>query len=221
MSMQSEHINELALALAKAQAEMKPAVFDKVNPHYKNKYASLASFIDACKTPLNKHQLSFIQTTMLHEKGTILVTKLLHSSGQWVSGELLIIQDKPGIQAFGSQLTYSKRYALSSMLGIASDDDDDGELDRNATAKAKQEAAVTKLTSEQTKVLRGLLNQCDDAYKAWFANHMSNTYGTMNLADLPSDIFGKIRESVKKNAEKNQSKTNKGVEEHFLLAEAQ
>jgi len=208
MQMQSENINELATALAKAQAEMKPAAFDKVNPHFKNKYASLQSFITACKEPLNKYQLSFIQSTMIHEKGTVLVTKLMHSSGQWVSGEMLVMQDRPGIQAFGSQLTYSKRYALSSMLGIAADEDDDGELDRNSTPQKspepKKEPSVTKLTLDQTKILQGLLNKCEEGYRAWFSNHMANQYGTTNLSELPSDIFGKISESIQKNVEKAQ-----------------
>lgn len=205
--MQSEQINELATALAKAQAEMKPAAFDKVNPHYKNKYASLQSFITAIKEPLNKYGLSFVQSTGLHDKGTVLITKLMHSSGQWINGEMLVTQDKPGIQAFGCQLTYCKRYALSSMLGISADEDDDGELDRKETPPQKQvepkkSAPVTKIDEKQAIEIQDILNHCEPKYQKWFYSYISGHYNVTNLTDLSSEIYPGMKESALKNMEK-------------------
>ncbi len=122
--MQSETINELSAALAKAQGIMKSAPFDRTNPHFKNKYATLASVIDTVRKPLADNGLSYTQTTELRDGGFVLVTTLRHASGQWVASEYpLPIVAKP--QELGSALTYARRYSLSSLVCIAPDDDDD------------------------------------------------------------------------------------------------
>ena len=69
----SDTIIELAKALNKAQAEMKGAVADSVNPHFKSKYADLASIWDACREPLTKHGLAVIQTNALVEHVGVIV----------------------------------------------------------------------------------------------------------------------------------------------------
>jgi hypothetical protein len=84
---QSENINELAAALAKAQGSMKAAAFNKTNTHFKNKYADLTAIIDAVRKPLNENGLAFTQSPEMHDGIFCLVTRLLHSSGQWTSGE--------------------------------------------------------------------------------------------------------------------------------------
>jgi len=124
--MQSEQINELSAALAKAQATMKAAPFDRTNPHFKNKYATLASVIDTIRKPLADAGLSYTQTTQLRDNGFVLVTTLRHASGQWVESEYpLPVASKP--QELGSALTYARRYSLSALVCIAADDDDDAE----------------------------------------------------------------------------------------------
>lgn len=124
--MQSETTDALNAALAKAQSAMKAAPFDRTNPHFKNKYATLASVIDTVRKPLADNGLSYTQTTEIREKGFVLVTTLRHSSGQWVASEYpLPIAAKP--QELGSALTYARRYSLSAIACIAADDDDDAE----------------------------------------------------------------------------------------------
>lgn len=124
--MQSEQTNELNGALAKAQAAMKAAPFDKSNPHFKNKYASLASVIDTLRKPLSDSGLSYTQTTEIRDGGFVLVTTLRHSSGQWIASEYpLPVAAKP--QELGSALTYARRYSLSAIACIAADEDDDAE----------------------------------------------------------------------------------------------
>lgn len=122
----SESINELAAALAKAQAQIQPAKKENVNPAFKSKYADLASVWDACREPLTANGLSVVQMpTDNAEPGRVaLVTTLLHSSGQWISSMVStrIVKDDP--QGVGSALTYLRRYALSAMVGVAPDDDD-------------------------------------------------------------------------------------------------
>lgn len=124
--MQSEQTAELAAALAKAQAQMKNAPFDKTNPHFRNKYASLASVLDTVRKPLADNGLSYTQVTQIREGGFVLVTTLRHSSGQWVQSEYpLPVAAKP--QELGSALTYARRYSLSALACISSDEDDDAE----------------------------------------------------------------------------------------------
>jgi hypothetical protein len=129
--MQSENTAEISAALSKAQAEMKAATFNKVNPHYKNKYADLAAVLEAIRQPLVSNSLSITQTTEVREGGLVLVTTLRHASGQWISGEYpLPMAAKP--QDLGSALTYARRYSLSAIACIASDEDDDAETARAA-----------------------------------------------------------------------------------------
>jgi hypothetical protein len=124
----SDAINELASALAKAQAAIKPASKDSVNPHFKSRYADLASIWEACRTALTSQGLSVVQ---LPEQGpdldTIsLTTVLLHESGQYISGTISAPLARRDAQGIGSALTYLRRYALAAMVGIVADEDDDG-----------------------------------------------------------------------------------------------
>ena len=81
--MKSDQINELASALAKAQAKIKGAVKDSANPFFKSSYADLQSVWDAIREPLSSNGLAVIQTTATNPAGGLdLVTTLAHSSGQ-------------------------------------------------------------------------------------------------------------------------------------------
>lgn len=139
--MQSETTAELSTALAKAQAGMKAATFNRTNPHYKNRYADLASVLDAIRKPLADNGLSVTQTTEIRDGGFVLLTTLRHATGQWVSSEYpLPTAAKP--QELGSALTYARRYSLSAIACIAADEDDDAEGARESgqtasTPKAK------------------------------------------------------------------------------------
>lgn len=122
--MMSPSIKEIAGALAKAQAKIKPAAKDAENPHFRAKYADLASVWEACREALTENGLSVVQTTLPAEHRVRLVTTLLHTSGEWIRGELIMTPTKPDPQGMGSALTYARRYALAAMVGVAPDDDD-------------------------------------------------------------------------------------------------
>lgn len=122
--LQSDKTDALSAALVKAQTGMKPVAFDSTNPHYKNKYASLPAVISAVMPKLTENGIAVTQTTELRQGAFVLVTTLRHSSGQWIAGEYLLPQvSRP--QEMGSAITYAKRYALSAMVCIAADEDDD------------------------------------------------------------------------------------------------
>lgn len=135
----SESVNELAAALAKAQGQIKGAVKDAENPHFRSKYADLASVWDACRASLSANGLSIIQAPrgVVTEVGwTVEVeTRLLHASGQWMGDTITVPVGKPDAQGLGSALTYARRYALASFVGVAPEDDDGNAAVQRPTAR--------------------------------------------------------------------------------------
>ena len=130
--------------LADAQAEFAPVVFNRVNPAFHNRYADLAAILAAVRPALNRHGL-FLSQRVTSTGGSVEVeTLLMHRSGETISSGILSIPvDVRGgnrAQAFGSARTYACRYSLSSFLGVAADDDDDG----NACAPAAPVAPKAK-----------------------------------------------------------------------------
>lgn len=122
--MQSETIGALAAALAKAQSQISGAVKDAANPFFKSKYADLESVWQACRKPLTDNNLAVTQTSRYTTDGLMLVTTLLHSSGEWISGEMPVVTKDASPQAQGSGITYARRYALAAIVGVYQTDDD-------------------------------------------------------------------------------------------------
>ncbi len=154
----SENIGDLAAALCKAQTKMKSAVKDKANPFFKSSYADLSSVWDACKAELASNGLAISQHPTTDDKGNIIVeTVLIHSSGQWMSSALAMKPTKADPQAYGSAITYARRYALAAVVGVVTDDDDGNEASDRQHAPSKREtqeravkAAVADTPKEQS-----------------------------------------------------------------------
>ena len=125
----SESIGTLAAALSKAQGKYKPVVRNCINPFFKSHYADLAAIFDATREALMVNELSVIQTNEISDNGKLVViTTLMHSSGEWISGTLSMKPIKEDPQGQGSCLTYIRRYAMQQILGVASEDEDDGNI---------------------------------------------------------------------------------------------
>lgn len=121
----TESIASLAKAYVAAQKEIENIRKNKNNPFFKSKYADLAAVLGGCREVLANHGLAVIQTTRVTEEGTnILVTTLVHESGESIEGEMIIRPMKADPQAMGSAMTYARRYAYSAMVGVAETDDD-------------------------------------------------------------------------------------------------
>ncbi len=134
----STDIKELAIALCKFQEEMEPVIFDAANPFFKSKYATLAKLVSMAAPVHTKYGLSVSQ---LPEGEGSVTTILMHISGQWISSTLSLkalrkwsekkdgtqVQEEfPNPQTFGAVITYSRRFAYASILGLISEEDDDG-----------------------------------------------------------------------------------------------
>ena len=122
---------ELFKAMADFQATKPTAKMDGTNPHFRSRYATLASILEAVR-PATEFGLSVVQLV----DGDVVVTMLCHSSGQRVKASTRIIASKDSAHGYGSGITYAKRYALSAIFGIAADEDDDGNAAVESTRKA-------------------------------------------------------------------------------------
>jgi len=125
METQTEQINELLTALAKAQGKFEHAKKITYNTFFKNNYADLKAVIDAAKPGLAENNLSVIQIPRYRDNTLILATRLCHSSGQWIEGEYPVLPVKNDPQSYGSAFTYARRYGFAAIVGIASEEEDD------------------------------------------------------------------------------------------------
>lgn len=139
----SETINEIAIALIAVQAEIEPAIKDSTNPHFKSRYADLSSIWGSCRTSLAKNHLAVIQSPTFVDQRVVLITRVIHKSGQWIENELSIKPQQDTAQGIGSCITYARRYALASMVGVTVDEDDDGN-EASKGSKPPQQSQKTK-----------------------------------------------------------------------------
>ena len=123
----SEKITNLAKAMLKVQKQLRPALRDSYNGFTQSKYATLNSVMEACSEALIDNGIWVTQYPVPVEgDGKLgLVTKLVHAeSGEWQESLLVMPLSKTDPQGYGSALTYARRYGLSSMVGLVTEDDD-------------------------------------------------------------------------------------------------
>lgn len=150
------HSETLATALVKAQSMMAHAHLDGVNPHFKSKYSTLQSVIDAVKPSLNACGIAFVQRAHSADGGVSVETVFIHESGEQLScGEVFVPVDKRNAHGTGSAYTYAKRYALAMACGIGADEDDDGNTAaENAPNKGVMGAVMPDVKSDDAKALK-------------------------------------------------------------------
>jgi hypothetical protein len=129
---QSESIKNLAIALAKVQAELQPAELNAKNPFFKSDYADLGSVVKAARSLMAENGLSISQFPGDTKPGDSLRAELtsilMHASGEWLQQTMSLPLAKSDPQGYGSALTYMRRYAYASIVGIVTGDDDDGNI---------------------------------------------------------------------------------------------
>ncbi len=177
----SEQINELSLALNKAQALMGGAVKDASNPFFKSRYADLPSVISACKEEMTKNGLAILQPVSSDEHGVYVETIITHQSGQWISsGPMKLLLTKQDMQALGSAISYARRYSLQSMLNIpAVDDDAESAMFRAETPAVGHPSAIVSHSSVDPEFARKIeeivdlgkkaFNKSKSSFEGWLA----------------------------------------------------
>jgi len=199
--------------MARAQAAIEGATKDSLNPHFKSKYADLASVVSAIKQPLADNGLWYTQVLHDAENAAKVETIIVHSSGEWLSnGVLSVPVVKNDAQGYGSALTYARRYSLSAAFGVAPEDDDG-----NAAAKASPDP-VARIHAAGVKPTAGLMEQLekgqqeivralgDEVIDCFEAGAPDVAYGLISEAGLDTDekaalwtLFdSKIRSALKK-----------------------
>jgi len=209
----SENINELATALAAAQAEMGAAVKDAANPFFKSKYADLGEVVRAVKQPFANHGLSYTQFPVREGESAGVVTMLMHKSGQYIRQAYTLPLAKFDAQAVGSAITYARRYALQAIAGIPSADDD-GNLAVQAAPQAPSEldehnrvvqecwASISAIkeavaTDDWDGLAEAWLELTNDEKKAlWLAPSKGGIFTTAERKALKSDEFNAARKAM-------------------------
>lgn len=164
----SEQVEAISKALAAAQAEMRNPAFDSSNPHFRNKFASLAAIRNAVVPVFSKHGLSVMQELTTDELGVSCTTIIQHESGQWMEfGPLTMPANKPDAQGLGSAATYCRRYALQAVAAVVGDEDEDGNEASKPSAAAKIDKDLIALISNATSVdeLNKLFKRLDKAQR--------------------------------------------------------
>lgn len=148
----SDAVDGIISALAQAQLKFRPVSRDRVakvssaRADYTYRYADLASVIASVRPALNEQGIALVQSAnVINGDRAVLLqvdTRFLHTSGQWIGSVLRLPLNDATPQTMGSLLTYLRRYGLSALAGVASEDDDDGEQAQKSAATKR--ATATK-----------------------------------------------------------------------------
>ncbi len=131
----SETFAKLSAALVAAQAQIKGVAKNSTNPHFKSKYASLDDIVAAVRPVLASQELAIVQGAcdpIIDHGGSLegfsVETMLVHESGEWIANAAIVPLTKVDAQGAGGAMTYGRRYGLSALLSLATDEDDDGNV---------------------------------------------------------------------------------------------
>ncbi len=191
----SERISDLATALNKFQTNMGVVKFDSNNPFYKSKYASLATIVSSVKPVLVACGLSISQ--LVEDSGGV-TTILLHNSGEYLSSKLTLKSVKDDPQGHGSAITYARRYAYAAILGIVSDEDDDGNASTIPAESTSLKMPVAKTQPDSPKTAVNVPNLNDNSQNVEIPNadeKLSDNDGLKMMEDLAKS--GKTKEDLK------------------------
>lgn len=192
----SESIKNLAIALSKFQSEVENPKNTADNPFYHSKYAPLQDVLNTVRPLLSKHGLSVIQSPAGDGQSVSITTLLIHESGEWIEFDPLILKaEKMTPQGAGSAITYGRRYALSAVLGISSEDDDDG--NSLETPQQAQKQQRKQLTDKQVKRLYAIANSVGVSVED-VKRVLMRDYSKTQAADLTKQEYDEICERLQK-----------------------
>ena len=172
-------------AYLRFQKDVGHATFDSQNPHFKSDFASLKQVIDTVRPVLNRHGITFIQTS-LPCNGGVSVETTFHGYGESIpTGPVFMPVDRANAHAAMGAYTYAKRCSLVLATGIGVDKDDDG---NTATANAPRSTSVAQTVIEQEELEMDENKRDDYAYRIEDSFKQDDKAGTMELYnELSSD----------------------------------
>jgi ERF superfamily len=194
----SDAINEIAAAMAKAQAKMTGARKDSENPFFKAKYADLASVREACLAAMNAEGLSVWQfpRRAVSADGQAVVeveTVVTHASGQFFRDTLAVPVAKADAQGIGSAISYARRYALAAIASVApADDDGEAAIGRTAKPATRPVVGITEAQQKRFFAMATEAGWSKDDLKAW----LKTTYGLEHTRDIPRERYDEVCAAV-------------------------
>lgn len=183
-----------AEAFVKLQAVIKPAIKDATNPAFRSKYADLGAVWEAVRHPLAAHGFGVIQAPQFEGDTMWLETTLIHVSGTEKVSRYPLRPTKLDPQGFGSAITYAKRYALSAMLGVVADEDDDGNAAsaKPATAPQTQRDVIHQPMKQPDEDIEdGVRNWCDK--EKHFINNCVTVADVSQWAELRANELDRLK----------------------------
>ena len=161
-------MKNLSQSLVKFQSQLRPVTKDAENPFFRSRYADLSSILQAVMPILSANGLAVIQPMKVVDERVYLVTRLIHESGETLESEMILPQNSDP-QKYGSLITYYKRYQLQALLGINTEEDDDGNSISKPELKKeippKQELKKPTFQVEGIGQQRPLVGLASDAQK--------------------------------------------------------
>ena len=146
-------MKNLATALVKAQKAFSPALKNSTNPHFKSRYADLATCVEAVMDALNDNGIALIQKCYECPSGIMVETVFMHESGEiYESGILQFPASKQDPQGYMSALTYARRGSLMAACGIAPEDDDGNSASKASAAAASAAVAAVRAPKPPAKI---------------------------------------------------------------------
>lgn len=173
-SFMSENIDLISAALSAFQGEVEQPALNRENPYFKSRYVDLSGVLKAVQKPMSKQGLSIAQII----DGGNIITLLSHKSGQWLKSVCPIGSYK-NQQDRGSAITYTKRYAICAMLGIAADTDDDG---NSATDADKKKGGILSANNAATYTGAQLKEALEDLGRCTTPDQITELWGKWNTS---------------------------------------
>lgn len=163
-------MSTISAAFVKARKAFAPAIKNATNPHYKSKYADLAACIEAVDDAFLENGLAFYHEIFPDDSGVTVETVLLHESGELMRfGKLHVPASKQDAQAYGSALSYARRYSLMAACGIAPEDDDGNAASRTPASRqqpAKSNGTPQKKDEKPKRTWKDAVGEIVDAKSA-------------------------------------------------------
>jgi len=171
-------MKQIAAAFIAAKKAFGPALKDRKNSHFGNKYADLGACLDAVDDALLANGIALYQETFEDSTGVTVETVLMHESGELIRcGKLHVPASKQDPQGYGSALTYARRYSLMAACGIAPEDDDGN----SAKGPTQTEVAMQWIAAlDEAETIQKLQSVFAEAWKATKQNKaVQNHYNNL------------------------------------------
>ncbi|UXU67442.1 ERF family protein [Staphylococcus agnetis] len=151
----SESVVEINKAMVAFRKDVKQPLKDKNNPFFKSKYVPLENVVEAIDEAATPHGLSYTQWALNDSEGRVgVATMLMHESGEYIEYDPVFMNaEKNTPQGAGSLISYLKRYSLSAIFGITSDQDDDGNVASGNQSKTAPKASSKTVGALKQEVL--------------------------------------------------------------------